>query len=754
MRKLFWFTAPACAAVFAAVLVLPAAWLFPLGALCAGAGVLARFLRGDRGRKVRLAAFGLCFGVLWTAGAWQRMVLPARELDGTEHPFTAVVTDWPRTTSTGSLSAQVRLTAEGTTLDAILYLSGEDLPDLRPGDTVTGTASFRLASRLRGEESLYYYANGIWLTASAGADAEVTPAETVPLTLRPVWWRKALTDALYDAFPADTAHLAVALTTGDESGLADGVYSDLQRVGLAHVVAVSGLHVSFLCGVALRIFGKHRRRTALIAIGAMALFAAMTGGAPSVLRAAFMQSMVLLAPVLGREEDKPTSLALALFLLLLWNPYSAAGLGLQLSFASVAGICLISAPLYRRWTGWLPRAKGVKSALCRGWRWAAASLSTTAGALVLTTPITALSFGTFSLIAPVANLACLWAVALTFSGAMLTGCVALWSPAVAGVLGAVFALPGRFVLWCAEGLARLPLAAVALDGAFLYVWLAGVYLLLVLGVLWRREKSRFLLPACAGVCTLCAALLCTAVPLSQSGLTVTVLDVGQGQSVVLATPKSTVLVDCGGNSWTDPGDVAAGYLQTRGRNRVDVLILTHFHADHAGGVEQLLRRMEVGLLVAPDAAETDWELLDHARDAGTEILLLKEENAALTLDGVELTVYAPLGSGETNEEGLSVLGTRGSFDVLLTGDMDQVTEGRLLKYGNLPDVELLVAGHHGSAHATSQALLEAIQPEYAAISVGYNTYGHPAWETLERLQQAGCAIYTTREMGHLTFRID
>ena len=121
---------------------------------------------------------------------------------------------------------------------------------------------------------------------------------------------------------------------------------------------------------------------------------------------------------------------------------------------------------------------------------------------------------------------------------------------------------------------------------------------------------------------------------------------------------------------------------------------------------------------------------------------------------MELTVYAPLGSGETNEEGLSVLGTRGSFDVLLTGDMDQVTEGRLLKYGNLPDVELLVAGHHGSAHATSQALLEAIQPEYAAISVGYNTYGHPAWETLERLQQAGCAIYTTREMGHLTFRID
>ncbi len=752
MRKLFWFTAPACAGIFAAVLFLPETWLLPLGMVWGAGGICTLFLRGDRGRKVRLMAFGLCFGLLWTAGARQRLVLPAQTLDGSEGPFTAVVTDWPKSTAYGSVSAPVRLTAEGTTLDATLYLDGEDASDLRPGDEVRGSGSFRLANRIQGEESLTYYAKGLWVTVSADSGAEVTRPETIPLALRPAWWRKALTDALYAAFPADTAPLAVALTTGDESGLEDGIYADLQRVGIAHVVAVSGLHVAFLCGVALRIFGKHRRRTALIALCMMALFAAMTGGAPSVVRAAFMQGMVLMAPVLGREEDKPTSLALALFLLLLWNPYSAAGLGLQLSFTSVAGICLISAPLYRRWTGWLPRAKGVKGALCRAWRWAAASLATTAGALVLTTPITALSFGTFSLIAPVANLACLWAVAITFSGAMLTGCVALWSPAVAGVLGAVVALPGRFVLGCAQMLARLPLAAVALDGIFLPVWLAGVYLLLALGVLWRRERSRLILPACAGVCTLCAALLCTAVPMSQSGLTVTVLDVGQGQSVALTTPRSTVLVDCGGSSWTDPGDVAANYLQTRGRSRVDVLILTHFHTDHANGVKELLRRLEVGLLIAPDVEEADQEVLDLASSAGTQLLLLKE-NANITLDGANLTVYAPLGAGDTNEEGLSVLCTRGSFDVLLTGDMDQITEGRLIKYGDLPEVELLVAGHHGSARATSQALLDAIQPTYAAISVGYNTYGHPAWETLARLKESGCAIYTTREMGHITFRI-
>lgn len=754
VRKLFWVTAPACAAVFLAVLLLPGEALLPVGAVCGAVGLAAFLWRGKTGRKARLAALGLCFGFVWTFWAGQALVAPAQELDGTKGAFTAVITDWPRPTAYGS-SVSVTLTASGRTVDALLYLDGEDLPALRPGDRVEGTASFRLANRMRGEESFLSYASGTWLTASAGEEVTVYQSEEIPLSLRPAWWRKALTDALTAAFPADTAPLAVALATGDESGLEDGIYSDLQRVGLAHVVAVSGLHISFLCGTALRLLGRNRRRTALFALVLMALFAAMTGGSPSVLRASFMQGMLLLAPLLGREEDTPTSLALALFLLLLRNPYAAAGLGLQLSFASVAGICLVSGPLYRRWTGWLPQSKGVIGALCKVWQWAAASLTTTAGALVLTTPITTLSFGTFSLIAPLANLAALWAVAITFVGAILTGTIALWLLPLGEVLGAVFSLTGRYVLWCAEGLARLPLAAVSLDGIFLQMWLGAVYALLVLGLLWRRERGRMVLPVCAGACTLCAALLCTAWPMAQSGFTVTVLDVGQGQSVALTTPGSTVLVDCGGNGWRNAGDVAADYLQTRGRSRVDVLILTHYHSDHANGVKQLLRRMEVGLLLAPEVREEgalQQELLQMAQAAGTQVCLLRE-NAEVTLDGAQLTVYAPLGAGETNEEGLAVLGTREEFDVLLTGDMDEIIEGRLIKYGNLPDVELLVAGHHGSAHATSPALLEEIQPEYAAISVGYNTYGHPSWDTLERLQAAGCAIYTTREMGHLTFRV-
>ena len=123
--------------------------------------------------------------------------------------------------------------------------------------------------------------------------------------------------------------------------------------------------------------------------------------------------------------------------------------------------------------------------------------------------------------------------------------------------------------------------------------------------------------------------------------------------------------------------------------------------------------------------------------------LFVSENTGVELGEAALTIYGPLGTGGGNEEGLSILCTAGDFDALITGDMGDDIERRLVKYGDLPDIELLVAGHHGSKHATSEELLLETKPELAVISVGYNSYGHPAPETLERLAAAGCGIYRT-----------
>ena len=328
----------------------------------------------------------------------------------------------------------------------------------------------------------------------------------------------------------------------------------------------------------------------------------------------------------------------------------------------------------------------------------------------------------------------------------------LFLPGPAALLALPAALPTLYVQRMADALAALPFAALSTQSVYLKLWLALVYVLLLLYLLGRGEKKRPLVPLGLGTAGLCAALVLQAASHTAGRLTVSVLDVGQGLSVALLSGGRAALVDCGGTGADNPGDTAADYFQSLGLNRIDLVVLTHYHEDHAGGIPELLERLEVGLLVLPDVEEEDplrREITALAEEKGIETLFLAED-ADVTFGESALRIYAPLGSGGANEEGLSVLCTAGDFDGLITGDMNDTVEKRLIKYGSLPDLELLVAGHHGSKYATSEELLLATTPELAVISVGYNTYGHPAPETLERLAAAGCAIYRTDWSGTVT----
>lgn len=754
MRKLAWFAAAFSAAVFLAVYLLPEELLLPAGALCALGALAGLALRGHCRLRFLLAGFGLAAGLLWSGVYAGIALMPARALAGTEGEARATVADWPQETQRGS-AVLVRLhPEEGLDVKTLLYLEDTE-PDLRPGDQIRFSAQFRPADTLGGEPDYYYYAKGICLLAYDGVILDRVRPE-VP---SPWWWpayvSKAMKDSVARCFPESASGLVSALITGDKSALDPGLYSALRRTGLAHVVAVSGLHVSFLAGVVAALLGTHRRRSAAVIVALLFFFAAVAGNTPSVLRAAFMQTMLLLAPLVDREDDRPTSLATVLMLLLVWDPYAAASVSLQLSFAAVAGIYLFTQPLCDRWQAKLPdKPKGLAARLgCKAAKFVTATLAVSLGAIAFTTPLVAYYFRSVSLIGPLANLLCLWAVSDAFLGGIVTAVAGIFLPGLASLLALPVSLPVWYLQWIAPKLSALPFAAVTTRSIYLKLWLGSVYALLLLYLLWRGERKRPLVPLGLGVSTLCAALVFQAAGVASGGLTVSVLDVGQGLSVALHTQGHTALVDCGGNSLNDPGELAADWFQSLGLSRIDLLVLTHYHQDHASGVPALLERMEVGTLVLPDVEEESplrREIETLAEEKGIEVLRIAED-ARVELGDAQLRIYAPLGSGDTNEEGLSVLCTYGDFDALITGDMGADIEKRLVKYGDLPDTELLVVGHHGSKDATSEELLRAAKPELAAISVGRNSYGHPADETLARLAAAGCEIYRTDWSGTVSF---
>ncbi len=751
MRKLACFAIPFAVAVFVAVYLIPEAILLYLAGACAVAGCVVALAGRKKGKRPRpmekslrpvIVALGLAFGLVWTWGHDAIFLAPVQALDGQTGMVTATLADWPSATTYGT-AFTVRVHIEGIpNTKAVLYADGE-YTGLKPGDQISCTAALQRADLRFGEETEYYRSRGINLIAYADGALTVTAAEKIPVYYWPLAVSKAIKQSVAAIFPSHAAGFMTALITGDKSLLDGGVYSALQRTGIAHVVAVSGLHVSFFAGLLTTLLGKRRRMAAVVTIGLLLFFAAVAGNSPSVLRAVYLQGALLIAPLLGRENDRVTSLSAVLMLLLMWNPRAAASVSLQLSFAAVAGIYLVTGRLYDRWTRKLGKRLWHKM-----FRFLAGSLATSLGALIFTTPLLACYFGAVSLIAPLANLVTLWAVSDAFMGGLVAALLGLALPAVGKVLAWAVSLLIFYVQWAALTMAKQPFAAVPAEGYF-GLWLGFVYLLLVVWMLWRGEKKRPLIAVSACALTLAAAFLFHTLTLRGGDLRVSVLDVGQGASILLTSQGKTALVDCGGNGGEDPGDIAANGVQAMGTNTLDYLILTHFHADHANGVEQLMARLEVKTLLVPDAQPDEplrEKILALAAAEGAQVRFV-EADTWVPLGETALTIYAPLGDGGANEEGLSVLATCGDFDALVTGDMNTTVEKRLVRYGNLPDIEMLVVGHHGSAYSSSEELLLAATPEYAVISVGRNRYGHPTAEALERLAAAGCEIYRTDLMG-------
>ena len=248
---------------------------------------------------------------------------------------------------------------------------------------------------------------------------------------------------------------------------------------------------------------------------------------------------------------------------------------------------------------------------------------------------------------------------------------------------------------------------------------------------------------------LCVFLLSPYLP-GTNDVSITVLDVGQGLCAVVASGDKTVLVDCGSNSGENAGEIAHEFLTNRGRTSVDLIVLTHFHADHVNGVEFILSRMHVAALAIPDpeGAFLADSIISLARKRGTEIIYVMDP-VSVTLDDVEIVLFPPYSRGDENERCLAVL-CRGAINALITGDMNAAGERSLLRNADLPALDLLIVGHHGSRHSTSAELLSALTPALAVVPVGYNSYGHPANETLERLEQFAVPVYRTDEAGHVT----
>ena len=687
-------------------------------------------------RRLLVTMLGFVLGFIWLWGYREQYLKPILSLDEEIRPCSIRASDYSRETDYGS-AVDGTIQIEGKTYRITTYL--KQMEDIAPGDTISGLFRLRVTTDAGENPSSYYQGKGIFLLAYQKGEIELTHH---PQSLRdtPARLRFHIREILETHIPQDCVAFSKALLLGDTSQLSYQTDVDLKISGIRHVVAVSGLHISVFFAIISTITFRKRFLTAAAGIPLLFLFAAIAGFSPSVTRASIMSALMLTAQLLNREYDGPSALSFAVILMLFANPYCVGSVSFQLSVASVMGIFLFSPGIQEKLTAGLKDKKGKKYRFLRK---AAAGAAVTIGAQIMTIPLCAYYFGVVSLVGVFTNLLVLWVVSLTFCLLALVCVLAVIFAPLAGLVGAIAGVLIRYVLLVAKIMAAFPLAAVYTVSPYIIIWLCFVYLLLFVYLYCRKQAIGF---ACCAVLSLCLALMASWWEPTTSDVRFTVLDVGQGQCLLMQSKGRVYVVDCGGDDGERTADLAAETLLSQGYSHVDGLILTHTDRDHAGGAEYFLSRIPADFLILPHMKEgitipDNTQVVSAAQDI-------------VISDGTStVTVFTPVFHGEENEMSLCVLFDTEKCDILITGDRNAFGERSLLRHTHIPDVDVLIAGHHGSKYSNCEQLLEAAKPEIVCISVGAdNPYGHPSAEALERFSDYGCTVYRTDQQGTITIR--
>ncbi len=737
MRKLTWF-----ALGFGAASAFCAYWAAPgfLTIPAVLAALLCGFLSRERHylKGAALLLLGVFAGIFWFSRFEDRRLEPLFQMDGVTQEASIRFHSYGEETDYG-LRAEGRVTLAEHSYPVMVYL--DEAETIEPGNILSGPFRFQVTAPGGQKTSSYYQGEGIFLLAYQ-TDALARSQVAESWRDFPAKVRRQIVQSLEQNLPEESSNFAKALLIGDSSDLDYETLTDFTVSGIRHIVAVSGLHVSILFSLVGFFSFRKRLLSALIGFPALFFFAAVTGFTPSVSRACLMSALMVGATLFDREYDGPTALSFAGLVLLVVNPLVIASVSYQLSFASVAGIFLFS-PGIRRWLLSLFDLRRAGEGKRRLVRWFAASVSVTLGATAATMPLCALWFGSVSLAAVLTNLLVLWAISLIFYGLMALCLIGTFWQTGAIVLGKILSVFIQYVLLMAKAVADFPLSAVYTRSPYILFWLVLVYLLLFAFLLSKNKKPVTF--ACCAVLGLCMALLASWAEPLRDDVRFTVLDVGQGQCLLLQAEGKNYLVDCGGSSDAIASDAAAETLLSQGISKLDALILTHYDRDHAGGVAGLLSRVDAEILILPPVFQE--------QTYPAERILYAKEDMILSSGNTKIHIFASQIGGDDNENSICVLFDTENCDILITGDRDGFGERMLLRNANIPDVDVLIAGHHGSKNATCDELLSAVKPEIVCISAGENNfYGHPAPELLQRLANYGCTVYRADLQGDITIR--
>lgn len=568
------------------------------------------------------------------------------------------------------------------------------------------------------------------------------------------------------------AGIIEAMLLGDKQLLNQETKQLYQSAGIAHILAISGLHIS-LIGMCifglLRKSGLHIYIAIFISIGFIWYYGELTNFSVSTNRAVVMMGLMLIARVVGRAYDMQSAAAFSAGIILLQQPRQIENCGFLLSFGAIIGIALVYpvfADIFQlEDTEKLPKWKKskIKYQLFKVVQEVRKSFIFSLSINLVTFPVILYFYYEIPIYSVFLNLIIIPLVSLILSCSIIAGL----SAGICLFLGYFFAGPVHIILlsyeWISAIVLQLPCSIITVGKPEMWK-IVCYYLILIGSLLGMKIFSKKQL--CAGI-IVAVYILC--IPYKTDGLEVTFLDVGQGDCIFMENKNGTTyLVDCGSSDESKVGTYRLKpFMKAKGNRTLDYAIITHSDLDHISGIQELLEEhntpgaIHIKHLVLPNISEEMQdeayiELIKKARNKNVEVLYIEKEDTIME-EQLEITCLHPYREfvSETVNGYSTVLSVKyGAFSLLLTGDLEKEGENWVVENG-LQEYDVLKVAHHGSRNSTTDKFLSAVTPKYAILSYGHeNRYGHPHEELISRLKEKNIKLYCTEKHGAITIISD
>lgn len=583
----------------------------------------------------------------------------------------------------------------------------------------------------------YLRRNGIWGQLYI---KEVLEQKPLPLTLT-----ERFQQSVKAGLGEREAALAEAINLGIRNDL--GELRDIFAAsGLAHILALSGLNVAVLVtvlGFALKPLGLWRYPLLILLVFG---FLSVVDQSPSVFRACVMASIVLFSlwRGAGRIALWPT-LGLSVIFCLLWNPSWLFDISFQLSYLAVIGLMVFVGPISQKFID-----KNLPL-----WHWKKLLLESaivSLAAQLATLPLIASAFGSVPVLSILVNITAVPLASLIAPLGFVVMLLGLFSLPLAGFINQGMSWIYKGLIWQAELGSHLPNLIWGEISPFGYIFFyTGCFALALMLWGYLKPYKALLVMLTAG---LCSAVNIPKHPAAE----IIFLDVGQGDSILIRLPKrQEILIDGGGTPFSDfdvGKRIIIPALKALGIDELELVIATHADADHIEGLVSVLNNFRVQTFVfgSPSEAPIFQTLLETAKHNNIEIIQVSR-GQSLSLGDARLDILNPPHKAleESNANSVTfVLNYKNQPKALLMGDMPIDVERDIA----FPNVDILMAGHHGSKSSTSEAMLRATTPKTVVVSYGRNTYGHPHQDLMERLQHSGATILETHHSGAIRLSLE